>query len=169
MLSECFPQGVMLRPELLERVRPLGLVLVQEGCGELFNDGGAEVCRGMGLFDAFQKRGKRRPAHPRRLPRRRPGRGALRATATTVLAPGDTLLLYTDGLTEARTGGDRTALNGDEALRAFVADHAGKPPQALIQALTGLLDDFGDGLDDDPPARRRYPRPTPDSRTEDTE
>ncbi|MGW0422194.1 PP2C family protein-serine/threonine phosphatase [Streptomyces sp. NPDC003015] len=67
----------------------------------------------------------------------------------TVLGPGDTLLLYTDGLTEARTGQDRTGLYGDEALLAFVTAHAGKPPQALIQALTRLLDSFGDGLDDD--------------------
>ncbi|MER5525879.1 SpoIIE family protein phosphatase [Streptomyces sp. NPDC002677] len=71
------------------------------------------------------------------------------ATATAVLAPGDTLLLYTDGITEARTGEDRTTLFGDEALLAFAADHAGLPPHALIQALTGLLHCFGDGLDDD--------------------
>ncbi|MFD9353488.1 PP2C family protein-serine/threonine phosphatase [Streptomyces sp. NPDC060031] len=70
-------------------------------------------------------------------------------TATTTLAPGDTLLLYTDGLTEARTGEGRTALYGEEALRAFAADHAGKSPDAVIEALAGLLDDFGDGLDDD--------------------
>ncbi|MFF5701390.1 PP2C family protein-serine/threonine phosphatase [Streptomyces sp. NPDC012794] len=69
--------------------------------------------------------------------------------ATTTLGPGDTLLLYTDGLTEARTGSDRTQLYGDQALRAFVTRHAGRPPQAVIEALTGLLDDFGDGLDDD--------------------
>ncbi|MEU6770479.1 SpoIIE family protein phosphatase [Streptomyces sp. NPDC046759] len=70
-------------------------------------------------------------------------------TATTTLAPGDTLLLYTDGLTEARTGKDRTTLYGDEALLAFATDHAGEPPRTVIQALTALLDGFGDGLDDD--------------------
>ncbi|MEV0696148.1 SpoIIE family protein phosphatase [Streptomyces sp. NPDC050388] len=69
--------------------------------------------------------------------------------ATTVLAPGDMLLLYTDGITEARTGEGRTGLYGDEALLAFAADHAGKPPPAAIQALTDLLHSFGDGLDDD--------------------
>ncbi|MFG3344492.1 PP2C family protein-serine/threonine phosphatase [Streptomyces sp. NPDC048018] len=69
-------------------------------------------------------------------------------TAATTLAPGDTLLLYTDGLTEARTGEGRT-LYGDEALRTFLADHAGEPPGAVVTALTGLLDGFGDGLDDD--------------------
>lgn len=70
-------------------------------------------------------------------------------TATTVLGPGDTLLLYTDGLTEARTGQDRTGLYGDEALLAFLTAHTGKPPHSVIEALTGLLDSFGDGLDDD--------------------
>ncbi|WP_328480359.1 SpoIIE family protein phosphatase [Streptomyces sp. NBC_00377] len=70
-------------------------------------------------------------------------------TATTVLAAGDTLLLYTDGLTEARTGEDRGSLYGDDALRAFATEHAGRSPHAVVQALIGLLDDFGDGLDDD--------------------
>lgn len=69
--------------------------------------------------------------------------------ATTVLGPGDVLLLYTDGITEARTGEDRTSLYGDEALLACVAGHAGKPPQAVVEALTGVLHGFGDGLDDD--------------------
>ncbi|GAA4682711.1 PP2C family protein-serine/threonine phosphatase [Streptomyces youssoufiensis] len=71
------------------------------------------------------------------------------ATAETVLTPGDTLLLYTDGLTEARTGADRTSLYGDEALLAFAADHAGKSTVDVIGALTDLLASFGDGLDDD--------------------
>jgi sigma-B regulation protein RsbU (phosphoserine phosphatase) len=70
-------------------------------------------------------------------------------TAATVLAPGDALLLYTDGLTEARTGEDRGSRYGDEALLSFATAQAGKPPQAVIDALTGLLDGFGDGLDDD--------------------
>ncbi|MFD5000742.1 PP2C family protein-serine/threonine phosphatase [Streptomyces buecherae] len=71
------------------------------------------------------------------------------ATAETVLTPGDTLLLYTDGLTEARTGADRTSLYGDEALLAFAADHAGKSTVDVVGALTDLLASFGDGLDDD--------------------
>ncbi|MET9541083.1 SpoIIE family protein phosphatase [Streptomyces sp. NPDC006553] len=69
--------------------------------------------------------------------------------ASTTLGPGDTLLLYSDGLTEARTGESRTDLYGDEALRAFATDHAGRSPAVVMEALTGLLDDFGDGLDDD--------------------
>ncbi|MGW7236634.1 PP2C family protein-serine/threonine phosphatase [Streptomyces sp. NPDC054804] len=86
------------------------------------------------------------------------------ASAETVLAPGDALLLYTDGITEARTGGDRTCLFGDEALLAFAAGHAGKPPPALIAALTGLLQTFGDGLDDDT-ALLALGAPAPDPQT----
>ncbi|WP_030387735.1 PP2C family protein-serine/threonine phosphatase [Streptomyces sp. NRRL S-241] len=69
--------------------------------------------------------------------------------ATITLGPGDTLLLYTDGLTEARTSASRTDLYGDEALRAFATDHVGRSPHTVIKALIGLLDSFGDGLDDD--------------------
>ncbi|MFI6093388.1 PP2C family protein-serine/threonine phosphatase [Streptomyces sp. NPDC051218] len=71
------------------------------------------------------------------------------ATAETALAAGDSLLLYTDGLTEARTGSTRESLFGDEALQAFAADHAPTTPHEMIAALTGLLESFGDGLDDD--------------------
>lgn len=70
-------------------------------------------------------------------------------TAETTLAAGDTLLLYTDGLTEARTGSDRRSLFGDDALQAFAAEQAPTAPHEMITALTGLLESFGDGLDDD--------------------
>ncbi|MET9593037.1 SpoIIE family protein phosphatase [Streptomyces sp. NPDC006516] len=69
-------------------------------------------------------------------------------TARARLLPGDTLLLYTDGLTEARTGPDRE-LYGEDALRAFTAAQPPAGPKALIAALSGLLTSFGDGLDDD--------------------
>ncbi|MBJ6636404.1 PP2C family protein-serine/threonine phosphatase [Streptomyces sp. SS10] len=67
---------------------------------------------------------------------------------STVLRPGDTLLLYTDGLTEARVGPDRE-LYGYDALQSFAAARAPAGGRALVDALTGLLSDFGDGLDDD--------------------
>ncbi|MEU8792690.1 SpoIIE family protein phosphatase [Streptomyces sp. NPDC048643] len=70
------------------------------------------------------------------------------ATASAQLLPGDTLLLYTDGLTEARTGPERE-LYGEDALRAFTAAQPAAGPKALVTALTGLLAGFGDGLDDD--------------------
>ncbi|MFD6279201.1 PP2C family protein-serine/threonine phosphatase [Streptomyces sp. NPDC060209] len=70
------------------------------------------------------------------------------AATRTVLTAGDTLLLYTDGLTEARTG-EKRELFGDEALRDFAAGLSGTGPQQVVTALTGLLNSFGDGLDDD--------------------
>ncbi|MGW3988080.1 PP2C family protein-serine/threonine phosphatase [Streptomyces sp. NPDC004830] len=70
-------------------------------------------------------------------------------SAETVLAPGDTMVLYTDGLTEARIGPGRDDLYGEDALRAFAAERAPASPREVISALTGLLRGFGDGLDDD--------------------
>lgn len=68
--------------------------------------------------------------------------------AHTQLSPGDTLLLYTDGLTEARTGPERE-LYGDDALRAFTTAQPPASARPLIDALTELIAGFGDGLDDD--------------------
>ncbi|MFJ6237881.1 PP2C family protein-serine/threonine phosphatase [Streptomyces griseus] len=70
------------------------------------------------------------------------------SAARTRLLPGDTLLLYTDGLTEARTGPGRE-IYGEDALHAFTTGQPPAGPQSLITALSGLLASFGDGLDDD--------------------
>lgn len=115
-------------------------------------DGGMTVCLGSG-------------GHPPALVLRADGRaeflhtpggmlvGALPAvpfvTVETTLAPGETLLLYTDGLTEARTDSTGEGLYGEDALLAFAADHAPAPPRTVIAALTELLEGFGDGLNDD--------------------
>jgi len=71
-------------------------------------------------------------------------------TATIRLSAGDTLLLFTDGLTDARTGraGD-SARYGEEALQALARDLAPATAAAVISALTALLEDFAGGLDDD--------------------
>jgi sigma-B regulation protein RsbU (phosphoserine phosphatase) len=70
-------------------------------------------------------------------------------TATTIrLNPGDTLLLYSDGLTDARTGPGRNRYGG-AALRAFAASIAPATASAAVSAINVLLDGFGDGLDDD--------------------
>jgi phosphoserine phosphatase RsbU/P len=70
-------------------------------------------------------------------------------TATdTVLAPGDTLLLYTDGLTEARVDGDRGRYDEDALLR-FARSLAPAPARAAVAAVVALIEGFGGGLDDD--------------------
>ena len=67
--------------------------------------------------------------------------------ADTILEPGDTLVLYTDGLTEARTkAGPRYS---EEDLHDFARFLAPAGAQATISALAELLDGFGDGLEDD--------------------
>lgn len=73
------------------------------------------------------------------------------ATTTVRLAPGDTLLLYTDGLTEARTdatsgGGERY---GDDALLDFARALAPATASDTVDAVRGLLDTLGTGVDDD--------------------
>ncbi|RSN54001.1 histidine kinase [Streptomyces sp. WAC 04229] len=73
------------------------------------------------------------------------------ATATVHLAPGDTLLLHTDGLTEAHTnaaagGGERY---GDDAFLDFGRDLAPNTASDTIRAVRDLLDTFGSGVDDD--------------------
>jgi sigma-B regulation protein RsbU (phosphoserine phosphatase) len=69
--------------------------------------------------------------------------------ATTIrLRPGDTLLLYTDGLTEARTdaAGGRY---GDRALHAFAASLAPATAASVVNAVTALLGELGAGVQDD--------------------
>ncbi|GAA3646763.1 SpoIIE family protein phosphatase [Streptomyces chitinivorans] len=92
--------------------------------------------------------------------------------ATTVrLAPGDTLLLYTDGLTEARTAhadGRHGQLDGgrygEEALLDFAAGLAPTSAAEAVTAVGALLEGLGEGVDDDTavlalgvPASRKAP------------
>jgi phosphoserine phosphatase RsbU/P len=70
------------------------------------------------------------------------------ARAEFRLDAGDTLLLYTDGLTEARINAGRGRYDEDK-LQQFVADLAPARARHVMQALTDLLAGFGDGLDDD--------------------
>jgi sigma-B regulation protein RsbU (phosphoserine phosphatase) len=70
------------------------------------------------------------------------------AAATVRLRPGDTLVLYTDGLPEARPGPGRGHF-GDEALLAFARDLSPASASATVAALAELLGTFSDGLTDD--------------------
>jgi sigma-B regulation protein RsbU (phosphoserine phosphatase) len=65
-----------------------------------------------------------------------------------VLAAGDTLLLHTDGLTEARVEGSRDRY-GEDALLEFARALAPTTAHGAVAAFTALLEGFGDGLDDD--------------------
>lgn len=54
-------------------------------------------------------------------------------TVTTVLAPEETCLLYTDGVTEARGGPLGADMFGEERLAAALSDCAGMPADAVVE------------------------------------
>ncbi|MGH3665636.1 MAG: PP2C family protein-serine/threonine phosphatase, partial [Egibacteraceae bacterium] len=64
-------------------------------------------------------------------------------TETTDLAPGEVLVAYTDGVTEARN--DRRAEFGTERLEPLVRGHAVLGPQALVDACVDAVRDFSNG------------------------
>ena len=72
---------------------------------------------------------------------------AASTSVTLRLDPGDTLLLYTDGLTEARTG--RGSRYDEQPLCEFLTALAPTTASDVVAAVRTLLDGFGDGLDDD--------------------
>lgn len=84
------------------------------------------------------------------------------ASTTIRLNPGDTLLLHTDGLTEAHTASTgATDRYGDEALLDFARTLAPTTATDTIVAIRDLLDTFGTGVDDDTAVLAIHvPRPT---------
>jgi PAS domain S-box-containing protein len=62
--------------------------------------------------------------------------------AETVLGPGDRLVLYTDGVTDARGQRDRF---GDERLLELLSSVDGAKPAALVQAVDGAIRGFERG------------------------
>ncbi|MFE7169733.1 PP2C family protein-serine/threonine phosphatase [Streptomyces sp. NPDC057616] len=86
------------------------------------------------------------------------------ATTALRIKAGDTLLLHTDGLTEAHTtshaADDRY---GDEALLDFARTLAPTSASGAIAAIRDLLDTFGTGIDDDTAVLAiSVPQPTSD-------
>ncbi|MEU6843835.1 PP2C family protein-serine/threonine phosphatase [Streptomyces sp. NPDC046716] len=70
--------------------------------------------------------------------------------ATVILHPGETCLLYSDGITEAHGGplGDR--MFGEDRLRAVLAECAGMPAEAVTERVQMIASQWvGDGSHDD--------------------
>lgn len=65
------------------------------------------------------------------------------------LAPGDTMLLYSDGLTEALVGDGTRRFDDDGALRRFATTVAPTTVDVLIDEIRELLSGFGAGVEDD--------------------
>ncbi|RRQ26562.1 PAS domain-containing protein [Rhodococcus sp. Eu-32] len=65
------------------------------------------------------------------------------------LEPGDTFVLYTDGLTEARTGRGRERYDDHGALLEFARRHAPNTPSGIVADLKTLMESFDSGLEDD--------------------
>ena len=62
--------------------------------------------------------------------------------ASTTLGPGDTVLLYTDGVTEAGPAGEEI---GDDGLALLLAGLRGLPPDAIVDAVEQAAVDAQDG------------------------
>jgi sigma-B regulation protein RsbU (phosphoserine phosphatase) len=65
------------------------------------------------------------------------------------LGPGDTLMLYTDGLTEASTGIGQERYDDEGALLRFARANAPTSASAIVDAARLLLEGLGDGVQDD--------------------
>jgi serine phosphatase RsbU (regulator of sigma subunit) len=67
--------------------------------------------------------------------------------AEDCLEPGDKIVLYTDGVTEARHGAE---MFGPERLEEVLAEHGSRSPSDLLDSIISAVTDWGDGqLGDD--------------------
>jgi phosphoserine phosphatase RsbU/P len=65
------------------------------------------------------------------------------------LAAGDTMVLYTDGLTEARTGVGTERFDDDGELLRFARKLSPATANEAVEAIRDLLESLGAGVDDD--------------------
>ncbi|WP_455754517.1 SpoIIE family protein phosphatase [Streptomyces prasinus] len=71
-------------------------------------------------------------------------------TARIRLLPGESCLLYTDGVTEAKGGPMGDTMFGEQRLRRALAECAGLPASAVVERVLMLTDEWiGDGQHDD--------------------
>lgn len=70
-------------------------------------------------------------------------------SARVHLAAGDTLVLYTDGVTEARIGSGVERFDDHDALMELARAHAPTTATAIVDTLRNLLSDLGAGVEDD--------------------
>ncbi|MFJ1587860.1 PP2C family protein-serine/threonine phosphatase [Streptomyces sp. NPDC088197] len=75
---------------------------------------------------------------------------AVSRTVTLSLAPGETCVLYTDGITEARGGPLGGALFGEKRLRRVLSECAGMPAEGIVERVQMLAAEWvGTGRHDD--------------------
>jgi sigma-B regulation protein RsbU (phosphoserine phosphatase) len=65
-------------------------------------------------------------------------------TLTDRLEPGESILLYTDGVTEARNKSGE--FFGDERLESFVVSHAAASAEELTRSLQETVQEFSSGM-----------------------
>ena len=70
-------------------------------------------------------------------------RGNVYPTNRAVLPDDSSIVLYTDGMTDARTGG---ATFGEQRLRETIAKHVHLPAQELADTLLGVVSDYAGGV-----------------------
>ncbi|WP_353946090.1 PP2C family protein-serine/threonine phosphatase [Streptomyces sp. HUAS MG91] len=70
-------------------------------------------------------------------------------TASVDLAPGETCLLYSDGITEARGGPLGDVLFGEERLHHTLAECAGMPAEAVTERVQMVATQWADGVPHD--------------------
>jgi sigma-B regulation protein RsbU (phosphoserine phosphatase) len=65
------------------------------------------------------------------------------------LGAGDTLVMYTDGVTEARVGSGAERFDDHDALMELARAHAPTTATGIVETLRRLLADLGPGVEDD--------------------
>jgi sigma-B regulation protein RsbU (phosphoserine phosphatase) len=70
-------------------------------------------------------------------------------SAKVSLTAGDTLVLYTDGFTEARTGPGPERYDDDGALLRFAQTHSPSSAAGLVASMRALIEELGTGVEDD--------------------